>query len=118
MTGDEDFAVIFTTPVECVARGACVARVSVQAINGETVSHFSTKYNYKVSPGPVSVIVLLFPVSGDGVKGAAQGLCELKWLAVSGEVYTLDRTAQGGGFQVTATTRDGAEAASCFAPFS
>lgn len=118
LTGDEAFAAIYTPPVECIARGACVARVSIQAINGETVSNFSTKYNYKVSPGPVSVIVILFPVGGDGVKGDAQGLCELKWLAVSGEVYTLDRVAQADGFQVTATTRDGAEATSCYAPFS
>lgn len=117
LKGGESFAVIFTTPVDCVARGACVARVTIKAINGEAVGNFSTKYNYQVPPGDLSVVVMLYPIGGDNLKGNAVGICELKWTAVAGELYTLDRVVEATGFLVIATKRDGERATTCFAPF-
>lgn len=116
MFGDESFATIYTVPTNCVARGACASRVALMAINGQSVSHFTTKYNYRVPPGEVSVIVLAYPVLGDRMK-YVQGVCELKWTVIAGKLYEIDRTIQGGGFFVTAKTEDGEQAASCFAAF-
>ena len=116
LRGDEDFAVLYTPPVKCVAIGACVARVNIKAINGVATQNLVSQYNYQVEPGEVSVLVLSHPVLGDKLPWV-QGVCELKWTAVAGEIYALDRTVAPNGFNVTAK-RGGDVVASCFAAFA
>ncbi len=120
LSGDEDHAVLYTTPVNCVAVGACVSRVQVQAINGDAVQKLTTQYNYKVPPGALSIIVKAFPVLGEG-RPFVQGICELKINAKAGTLYyinreDLDRSKQA--FFIHARLKDGKEVATCTAPFS
>ncbi|HXI87385.1 MAG TPA: hypothetical protein VNH64_08000, partial [Parvularculaceae bacterium] len=89
MLGDESFATVYTVPVNCLARGACVSRVTIMTIDGKSVGHVTTKYNYRVLPGEHSIIVLAYPVVGDKMK-FKQGVCELKWTAVAGKLYEID----------------------------
>ncbi len=116
MLGKESFAILYTTPVKCVARGACVPRVNIRAINGTATQNLTSQYNYQVEPGPLSVIVLAHTVLGDKVK-FRQGTCELAWTALEGVLYVLDRTIEQGGFLVT-VKKNGDVVATCLAEFA
>lgn len=116
LRGDETFAVLYTPPVDCLARGACVSRVNVKSINGEAVQNLTSQYNYQAQPGDLSVIVLAHTVLGDKMP-FTQGVCELKLSAEAGPLYVLDRVIEPNGFLVTAT-KDGSPVASCLAPFA
>lgn len=116
MLGDENFALLYTTPVNCVARGACVARINIRAINGEATQNLTTQYNFQVDPRPLSVIVLAHTVLGDNI-GHRQGVCELSWTARAGALYVLDRTIVASSFHVTAKEGD-ETVSSCVAEFA
>lgn len=117
LQGDEPFAVVYTKPIDCILVGSCAAPVTVRAINGKPVNNWSSPYNYKVDPGPVSVLVLLYSFGDGGVKGNYTGVCELSWTAAAGVLYRLDRSVAGDRFRATAASPDGSEAAECYAPF-
>ena len=103
MLGDENFALLYTTPVNCVARGACVARINIRAINGEATQNLTTQYNFHT-------------VLGDNI-GHRQGVCELSWTARAGALYVLDRTIVASSFHVTAKEGD-ETVSSCVAEFA
>jgi len=116
MLGKESFAILYTTPVKCVARGACVSRVNIRAINGTATQNLTSQYNYQVEPGPLSVIVLAHTVLGDKMK-FTQGVCEIAWTAMEGVLYVLNRTIEQDGFLVTAK-KNGDVVATCLAEFA
>ena len=87
-------AVLYATPVNCVAVGACVSRIKIRTINGSSTQNISTQYNFKVEAGPVSVLVVFPPVLGEKIR--SDGVCELEFVAEAGRTYILDRETIAG----------------------